>query len=121
MTLVKSGEPRQIVMARTPLKTREAEAAVRWLLTQQKPELHEEGAPLEVSVVFVLRRPRAAKRRSWPVVKPDLDNLLKLVGDAGTGYVWPDDKQIVRAVVEKRYAVGTEPPHMEICVRRLPN
>jgi len=39
----------------------------------------------------------------WPTAKPDLDNVLKLVGDACNGIVWADDKQIVRAEVSRRY------------------
>lgn len=39
----------------------------------------------------------------WPTAKPDLDNVLKLVGDALNGIVWRDDKQIVRAEVVRRY------------------
>lgn len=40
----------------------------------------------------------------WPTGKPDLDNVLKLVGDALNGIVWADDRQIVRAEVTRRYA-----------------
>lgn len=40
----------------------------------------------------------------WPTGKPDLDNVLKLVGDALNGIVWADDRQIVRAEITRRYA-----------------
>lgn len=38
--------------------------------------------------------------------KPDLDKLLRAVGDALTGIVWRDDAQIVLVTASKRYTVG---------------
>lgn len=49
------------------------------------------------------RRADALAGIIWPTGKPDLDNVLKLVGDALNGIVWADDKQIVRAEVMRRY------------------
>lgn len=49
------------------------------------------------------RRAAALAGAIWPTGKPDLDNILKLVGDALNGIVWADDKQIVRAEVTRRY------------------
>lgn len=42
-----------------------------------------------------------------PTGKPDLDNTMKLACDALNGIAWGDDKQVVEAVVSKRY--GAEP------------
>lgn len=39
-----------------------------------------------------------------PVVKPDWDNVGKLISDAMNGIVYKDDKQIVEASVSKRYS-----------------
>lgn len=49
------------------------------------------------------KRAAALAGATFPTGKPDLDNQLKLVGDALNGVVWRDDKQIVRAVVTRRY------------------
>lgn len=49
------------------------------------------------------KREAALAGAMWPVGKPDLDNVLKLVGDACNGIVWADDRQIVRAEVVRRY------------------
>mgnify|MGYP001586514768 CR=1 FL=1 len=74
--------------------------------------------PLQLSVVFCFRRPK-----SWPkaqrdavdnghepmhVGKPDLDNLVKLVQDAGNGILWRDDAQIVRLEAIKVYGAENE-------------
>lgn len=38
------------------------------------------------------------------LTKPDLDNLLKTILDAGTGITWHDDKQIVQIKTAKYYS-----------------
>jgi Holliday junction resolvase RusA-like endonuclease len=40
-----------------------------------------------------------------PTVKPDLDNVGKLVLDACNGIVWVDDKQVVKLLVTKCYGM----------------
>lgn len=39
-----------------------------------------------------------------PTVKPDCDNVLKIICDSLNGIAYDDDKQIVTAVVNKHYA-----------------
>jgi len=48
-----------------------------------------------------------------PTGKPDVDNILKAVGDGMNNVVWSDDKQIVVAHIEKFYS---EKPRIEIMV-----
>jgi Holliday junction resolvase RusA-like endonuclease len=43
----------------------------------------------------------------WPTVKPDYDNILKIL-DALNGVVYVDDKQIVKAECEKVYSTTPE-------------
>jgi Holliday junction resolvase RusA-like endonuclease len=38
------------------------------------------------------------------VTKPDIDNVLKFILDAGNGILWEDDNKIVQVVICKRYA-----------------
>ncbi len=38
-----------------------------------------------------------------PTVKPDFDNIAKVVGDALSGSAWLDDKQVVEAEISKVY------------------
>lgn len=38
-------------------------------------------------------------------IKPDIDNLLKFVMDAGNGVLWKDDSQIYKVDMEKIYSV----------------
>lgn len=70
------------------------------------------GAPFScpLRVLITRYRPRpAAPGVECPDVqfdtfRPDWDNVGKLVGDAGTGVLWEDDKNIVEGTVKKEFA-----------------
>jgi Holliday junction resolvase RusA-like endonuclease len=61
---------------------------------------------LRLKCEFHLSRPPSVsvKKRPHPIVKPDLDNLLKAVKDALKGIVWVDDSQVVELEATKRYS-----------------
>jgi crossover junction endodeoxyribonuclease RusA len=59
--------------------------------------------PLELSVIFYLPRPKTATR-NFPAVMPDLDKLIRAVGDSLSGLVYVDDSRIVSINAHKRYA-----------------
>lgn len=40
-----------------------------------------------------------------PTVKPDVDNILKVVSDALNGVAWKDDAQVIWATVKKKYGM----------------
>ncbi len=95
----------------TPPATANAEAWVRACAVEAFT-----GAPLAGAIAVRLdigvaiprswpkkRRAQALDGLVWPTGRPDLDNQLKLVGDALNGIVWADDAQIVRAEVVRRY------------------
>lgn len=62
--------------------------------------------PLDVSVVATWLTLKSASKKNPPLYKvsrPDGDNVLKAVLDAGNGILWADDATCVRLSVEKRY------------------
>lgn len=59
------------------------------------------------------RQALAAAGHLMPVVKPDMDNVMKAAMDALNGVAYKDDKQIVEAVMRKRYG---EQPRLEVTV-----
>ena len=74
--------------------------------------------PLELTVTFFFARPqshykRPTKKRPRPVLRvdadtyvnkrPDLDKLLRAVGDALEGLAWADDKQVVKISATKEW------------------
>lgn len=83
-------------------------------------------APVAVGLTFCLPRPlghygvrglRPSARR-YPWVKPDLDKLVRAVGDALTGVVYLDDAQVVRLTASKVYADGRD-VGVEVVVEEL--
>lgn len=50
------------------------------------------------------KREEALAGRSWPLTKPDLDNILKSIGDGCNGVLWVDDKQITSVTMSKSYS-----------------
>ncbi len=81
---------------------------------------------LELAVVFYLPRPKSAPRRvTEPATRPDLDKLIRSIGDALTDAgVWTDDAQVVETMARKVFAGGPRdplgaagPPRAEIIVR----
>lgn len=69
--------------------------------------------PIRLEVDFYLARPKTVKqnKRPFPIVPPDLDKLIRAVGD-GIGQsemIWGDDSQIVELSGSKRYADDRDP------------
>lgn len=65
--------------------------------------------PVELIVNFYMPRPASVKR-PLPSVAPDLDKLVRAVGDAlAIAGVYTDDSRIVRISARKLYAQGIEP------------
>lgn len=65
--------------------------------------------PVQLRITFYMARPKTVKR-DLPIVPPDLDKLVRGVGDALTyGEAWGDDSQVVSLNVEKVYADDRAP------------
>ena len=65
--------------------------------------------PVELIVNFYMPKPASVKR-PLPSVSPDLDKLVRSVGDAlAIAGVYTDDSRIVRISARKLYAQGIEP------------
>lgn len=86
----------------TPEKTRKYEAELRQKIKQKykKPPFKKH---IRLELTFYLTRKRTVKRQ-YPIVKPDLDNLIKAFLDAANGVLYEDDAQIVSLQAEKIYA-----------------
>jgi crossover junction endodeoxyribonuclease RusA len=60
--------------------------------------------PVELSVIFYLPRPKTATRE-FPAVTPDLDKLIRAVGDSlTTAGIISDDSRIIAIHAQKLYA-----------------
>lgn len=96
--------------AYTPAETRAAESDLKYGMRQLWTGPPLKGPVAIRAVVFVAppaswsKKRRAEVLRSPAEGKPDLDNVLKLIADAGNGVLWVDDKQIVTLSVHRVYA-----------------
>lgn len=107
----------------TPSKTRDATETMGILMNEQwRAEPIDE--PIAVGFRFYMPCP---KKWSQKTIKemvglphtetPDLDNLIKLVMDAGNGILWTDDKLIW--AYDKSFKVYSEQPRVEIYVNAI--
>ena len=73
-------------------------------LILHRPDEPMTGA-LTLRTVWLFPRGKSHKNGEWRITKPDTDNLQKLLKDCMTiaGF-WHDDAQVVREIVEKRWA-----------------
>ena len=58
--------------------------------------------PISLTLTFTLAKPKSVKR-ALPTVPPDLDKLIRAIGDALTGIAWKDDSQITTICATKVY------------------
>ena len=89
----------------TPSKTKNYEDTLKglFIVFARKHNIKPSGNPICLWVEFYLSRPKTNKSK-LPIVRPDLDNYLKSVMDAGNGVFWIDDSCVVKVIAEKRYA-----------------
>lgn len=106
-----------IAIARTPEKTVIYENLVRMEYQRQCGNFRfDDNDQLCMTVVAFYAIPKSAskaKRAAMlngeirPTKKPDVDNVLKVIADSLNQIAYRDDAQIVRAVINKRYAQTT--------------
>ena len=90
--------------AYTPDTTASWEQSVLIQALEHKPD-HPWDEPIGVGLEFNLPRPKSlSKKRQWPSVKPDLDNLAKSILDALNGVYYTDDGRICEVVLRKKYS-----------------
>jgi crossover junction endodeoxyribonuclease RusA len=80
-----------------------------------------EAGPVQLEVTFFLERPASISpsKRPYPIVPPDVDKLVRAIGDGLTDAgVWGDDSQVVELIARKRYSDGQSPGAL-ITISRL--
>ncbi len=109
----------------TPAPTREYEDNIRALYLDKYREpmfAPKEALFLNVVANFPIAKSDSKKTKLKKsngeisaTVKPDIDNIVKIVADALNGIAYADDSQIVKCTCEKRYSVS---PSVEIRIGR---
>lgn len=109
----------------TPKRTADWEEACAFCARAAKlPRL---VGPLAVQVAAVMRRPKSLRceGRSAAPVRPDIDNVVKIVLDAltykrGSDAGWFDDAQVTELRAWKHYATRNEAPRVEVWITGEP-
>ena len=68
------------------------------------PKGSKKHVPVSLEVWFLMPRPQKPRHDVWHVTTPDLDKLVRAIGDTLTGPVIYDDGQIVHTDSHKMYA-----------------
>ena len=120
MKIIIPGEPRGKQRPRfnrktgttyTPTETAQYEEMVR-LIAKAAYHCKPIEGPVQVMVTGMYKIPESTtkeRRRKmqlglvFPEVKPDIDNVAKIILDALNGIVYKDDKQVVELAVKKFY------------------
>lgn len=111
----------------TPDKTVNYENMVKLSFRQAYPgaEPYACGVPLMVTITAYFKIPASASKKKKelmledkvkPSVKPDWDNIGKIVCDALNGIAYYDDSQIVTATVDKIYS---NTPSVEVLIEEM--
>lgn len=85
-----------------------AQQAQVWL--ENHPAWIPIDGPVRLSISFHLPKPKSAKKgETWAIKRPDLDKLVRAVGDALHKKAYTEDSRIVQLSVSKQYAIDTAP------------
>ena len=116
-TVMKNGRP--ITIHYTPNKTRNFHALVTMCaLAAQLPKL--DYAIVDIAICIPCRVKRYKTRADeWlePKVRPDRDNVAKIVGDALQGIAYLNDKNIQDGRTYYKYLPPDQQPYTEITIR----
>lgn len=103
----------------TPKETRDYEALVKqgYMQKYSNKEPIPAKTPVEVEIYAYFKIPKSMPKKQvkliennklFPTVKPDSDNISKIILDALNGVAYYDDNQVTDLVVYKQYATTDE-------------
>ena len=89
--------------AYTPKQTADYEQQIRQAYISAGGQLISDTAPIIVCITAEFKKAKSNKMQT-PTLKPDTDNIAKIVCDALNGVAYHDDKQITSLTVDKVWA-----------------
>ena len=101
--------------AYTPKNTVEYEKLISQCYQEQNGTKHEGEISLDIKAVFMIPKSWTNRKKKTyvdekrrPEIRPDIDNIAKVVMDALNGIAYEDDSQVVDMKVSKVYDIGSE-------------
>lgn len=89
--------------AYTPQNTVDYEKQIKQAYISAGGEMISDTAPILICITAYFKKSKSNKMHS-PTIKPDTDNIAKIVCDALNGVAYHDDKQITCLTVDKAWA-----------------
>lgn len=89
--------------AYTPQNTVDYEKQIKQAYISAGGQLISDTAPILICITAEFKKAKSNKMHS-PTIKPDTDNIAKIVCDALNGVAYHDDKQIVSLAIDKVWA-----------------
>ena len=109
----------------TPKITRVEEARIKKILKIEIGKIALIKRPVILGITFYLKRPqRLAKANPGPIphiVRPDLDNLVKLIFDSANKILYRDDSNVYKMELGKYYHALNDRPHTKITLKYPPD
>jgi len=111
----------------TPQKTVNYETLIKQHFAINYPQWIPQDSPVKIDIISYHTIPQSKSKRIKtameqgvirPTKKPDADNILKIVSDSLNGLAYYDDKQIVKATLEKYYS---KQPRLELRLEFISN
>lgn len=112
-------------IAFTPKETVNYETLIKQLYIEKYPNEKLLDSELKIEIIAYYEIPKSKPKKIKcqmisnevrPTVKPDIDNICKIICDALNSIAYSDDKQIVECIVKKYYA---EKPQVEILLSEI--
>lgn len=105
----------------TPRTTRDYEKLIGECYKEQDNRVF--NGAISVSIEAVFKIPTSwSKKKTWetidqgkrPEIRPDIDNIVKVVLDGLNGIAYEDDSQVVEVNAKKVYGLGYEGVHINV-------
>jgi len=104
------------MMAATPEQTANYENLIKVMFLSQRPKgfnIIEGSCHVYISAYFARAK---SNKMITPMIKPDADNIIKVVLDAMNGLVYRDDKQVTGLTFEKVWTLPDMEERVEVVV-----
>lgn len=95
----------------TPKETREYEQTVRAACADAAPDVIHGAVSVRIVAHYPVqdswsqeKKDQALAQMIFPTVKPDADNVIKVIFDGMNGVAWDDDKQVTHTEFGKVYS-----------------